>query len=95
MASPSRCQRLPLCDIRIRIPFFIVDAHLRLNLAIDVGADLNLVKGHSGTFLREEMVDAAFDKLVVGVNNTKLVSGLGGSGLAISVEVVQNHCDDW
>ncbi|MCI87201.1 putative ribose-5-phosphate isomerase-like, partial [Trifolium medium] len=65
----------------------------RLDLAID-GADevdpyLNLVKGRGGALLREKMVEAASDKFVVVVDDTKLVTGLGGSGLAMPVEVVQ------
>lgn len=35
------------------------------------------------------MVEAASDKFIVVVDETKLVDGLGGSGLAMPVEVVQ------
>lgn len=35
------------------------------------------------------MVEAASEKFVVVVDDTKLVAGLGGSGLAMPVEVVQ------
>ena len=48
----------------------------------------NLVKGYGGALLYKNMVDATFDKLVVVVDNTKLVSGFDDSGLAMSVEVV-------
>jgi len=34
------------------------------------------------------MVEAPLDKFVVVADDTKLVKGLGGSGLAMSVEVV-------
>ena len=72
--SPSRCQRLPLF-----LPLFVLDDNPRLDLAIDcadeVGLDLYLVKGHGGTLLHEMMVDAASDKLLVVVDNSKLVSG--------------------
>lgn len=54
-----------------------------------VDPDLNLVKGRGGALLREKMVEAASDKFVVVADETKLVSGLGGSGLAMPVEVVQ------
>ncbi|XP_057740511.1 probable ribose-5-phosphate isomerase 1 [Arachis stenosperma] len=54
----------------------------------DGGPDLNLVKGRGGALLREKMVEAASDKFVVVIDETKLVSGLGGSDLAIPVEVV-------
>ncbi|KAK9162230.1 hypothetical protein Syun_003132 [Stephania yunnanensis] len=75
------------------IPLSILDNYPRLDLAIDgadeVDPDLNLVKGRGGALLREKMVEAASDKFVVVVDDTKLVEGLGGSGLAMPVEVVQ------
>ncbi|XP_031397419.1 probable ribose-5-phosphate isomerase 3, chloroplastic [Punica granatum] len=75
------------------IPLSVLDDHPKLDLAID-GADevdpnLDLVKGRGGALLREKMVEAASDKFVVVVDDTKLVDGLGGSGLAMPVEVVQ------
>ncbi|PSS10109.1 Ribose-5-phosphate isomerase [Actinidia chinensis var. chinensis] len=75
------------------IPLSTLDNHPKLDLAID-GADevdpnLDLVKGRGGALLREKMVEAASDKFVVVVDDSKLVSGLGGSGLAMPVEVVQ------
>lgn len=75
------------------IPLSVLDDHPRLDLAID-GADevdpnLDLVKGRGGALLREKMVEAASDKFIVVVDETKLVDGLGGSGLAMPVEVVQ------
>lgn len=54
-----------------------------------VDPDLNLVKGRGGALLREKMVEAASGKFIVVVDETKLVTGLGGSGLAMPVEVVQ------
>ncbi|KAG5044376.1 hypothetical protein AAZX31_03G225600 [Glycine max] len=75
------------------IPLSVLDDNPRLDLAIDgadeVDPDLNLVKGRGGALLREKMVEAASDKFVVVVDDTKLVDGLGGSGLAMPVEVVQ------
>ncbi|CAN0920450.1 Probable ribose-5-phosphate isomerase 3, chloroplastic [Linum grandiflorum] len=75
------------------IPLSILDDHPKLDLAIDgadeVDPDLNLVKGRGGALLREKMVEAASDKFVVVVDDTKLVDGLGGSKLAMPVEVVQ------
>ncbi|KAH7856696.1 hypothetical protein Vadar_004412 [Vaccinium darrowii] len=75
------------------IPLSVLDDHPKLDLAID-GADevdpnLDLVKGRGGALLREKMVEAASDKFVVVVDDSKLVTGLGGSGLAMPVEVVQ------
>ncbi|CAL5078611.1 unnamed protein product [Urochloa decumbens] len=70
-----------------------LDDHPRIDLAIDgadeVDPDLNLVKGRGGALLREKMVEAASEKFIVIVDETKLVDGLGGSGLAMPVEVVQ------
>ncbi|PKU59055.1 putative ribose-5-phosphate isomerase [Dendrobium catenatum] len=83
------------------IPLSTLAEHPRLDLAIDgadevsfrylgqVDPDLNLVKGRGGALLREKMVEAASDKFIVVVDETKLVTGLGGSGLAMPVEVVQ------
>lgn len=75
------------------IPLSILDDHPKIDLAIDgadeVDPELNLVKGRGGALLREKMVEAASDKFVVVVDDTKLVTGLGGSGLAMPVEVVQ------
>lgn len=75
------------------IPLSTLDDHPKIDLAIDgadeVDPDLNLVKGRGGALLREKMVEAASDKFVVVADETKLVTGLGGSGLAMPVEVVQ------
>jgi ribose 5-phosphate isomerase A len=66
--------------------------HTRLDLTID-GADeiaretLNLVKGLGGALLREKIVAAASDRLVIIADEPKLVSGLGATG-PVPVEVV-------
>ncbi|CAL9041319.1 unnamed protein product [Musa banksii] len=79
--------------LSLGIPLSTLDDHPRIDLAIDgadeVDPDLNLVKGRGGALLREKMVEAASDKFVVVADETKLVTGLGGSGLAMPVEVVQ------
>ncbi|KAJ8466857.1 hypothetical protein OPV22_029409 [Ensete ventricosum] len=79
--------------LSLGIPLSTLDAHPWIDLAIDgadeVDPDLNLVKGRGGALLREKMVEAASDKFVVVADETKLVTGLGGSGLAMPVEVVQ------
>lgn len=79
--------------LSLNIPLSTLDGYPHIDLAID-GADevdpnLDLVKGRGGALLREKMVEAASDKFVVVVDDSKLVSGLGGSGLAMPVEVVQ------
>nr|ABK21962.1 unknown [Picea sitchensis]ABK26732.1 unknown [Picea sitchensis] len=74
------------------IPLSVLDEHPKIDLAIDgadeVDPELNLVKGRGGALLREKMVEAASAKFVVIVDESKLVNGLGGSGLAMPVEVV-------
>ncbi|KAL2335323.1 hypothetical protein Fmac_016536 [Flemingia macrophylla] len=79
--------------LSLGIPLSDLDAHPVVDLAID-GADevdpfLNLVKGRGGSLLREKMVEGACKKFVVIVDDSKLVNFLGGSGLAMPVEVIQ------
>ncbi|KAG6515117.1 probable ribose-5-phosphate isomerase 2 [Zingiber officinale] len=74
------------------IPLTDLAAHPVVDLSID-GADevdpaLNLVKGRGGSLLREKMVEGASRRFVVIVDDSKLVPRLGGSGLAIPVEVI-------
>jgi ribose 5-phosphate isomerase A len=75
------------------IPLSGLDDHPLIDLSIDgadeVDPDLNLVKGRGGALLREKMVETASATFVVVVDQTKLVDALGGSGLAMPVEVVQ------
>jgi ribose 5-phosphate isomerase A len=77
----------------LNIPLSVLDDHPVIDLAIDgsdeVDPDLNLVKGRGGALLREKMVEKASKKFVVIVDETKLVDGLGGSKLAMPVEIVQ------
>lgn len=75
------------------IPLGVLDDYPKLDMAID-GADevdnaLGLVKGRGGALLREKMVEMAADQFIVIVDDSKLVDGLGGSKLAMPVEVVQ------
>jgi ribose 5-phosphate isomerase A len=66
--------------------------HTRLDLTID-GADeiardtLDLVKGLGGALLREKIVAAASDRLVIIADEPKLVAGLGAT-VAVPIEVV-------
>jgi ribose 5-phosphate isomerase A len=78
--------------LSLGIPLTDLDAHPVVDLAID-GADevdpfLNLVKGRGGSLLREKMVESSCRKFVVIVDESKLVKHLGGSGLAMPVEIV-------
>ncbi|KAK4263891.1 hypothetical protein QN277_029247 [Acacia crassicarpa] len=78
--------------VSLGIPLSDLDSHPTLDLAID-GADevdpfLNLVKGRGGSLLREKMVEGACKKFIVIVDESKLVNYLGGSGLAMPVEII-------
>lgn len=75
------------------IPLATLDEQPKLDVAID-GADevdpnLDVVKGRGGALLREKMVEMASAKFVCIVDDSKMVTGLGGSKLAMPVEIVQ------
>ncbi|CAA6653712.1 unnamed protein product [Spirodela intermedia] len=83
--------------LSLGIPLSTLDDHPHIDLAID-GADEVISDPSSidrsicqaaGSAPAGKMVEAASDKFVVVVDDTKLVDGLGGSGLAMPVEVVQ------
>ncbi|KFK41535.1 hypothetical protein AALP_AA2G141900 [Arabis alpina] len=83
--------------ISLGIQLSDLDSHPIVDLSID-GADevdpsLNLVKGRGGSLLREKMIEGASKKFVVIVDESKLVKHIGGSGLAVPVEVVPFCCD--
>lgn len=69
---------------QLGVPLTGFAEHRRIDLAID-GADqvqrrgLNLVKGLGGSLLREKIVAAASDRMIVMVDETKLVDRLGGA----------------
>ena len=74
------------------IPLTTLAEHLDVDITID-GADevelgtLNLVKGHGGALLREKIVASASARLLIIVDESKLVDRLG-SRFAVPVEVV-------
>ncbi|BAT93861.1 ribose-5-phosphate isomerase [Vigna angularis] len=79
--------------LSLGIPLSDLDSHPVVDLAID-GADevdpfFNLVKGRGGSLLREKMVESACKKFIVIVDESKLVNYVGGSGLAMPVEVIR------
>ncbi|GKV42933.1 hypothetical protein SLEP1_g50286 [Rubroshorea leprosula] len=78
--------------VSLGIPLSDLNEHPVVDLAIDgadeVDPDLNLVKGRGGSLLREKMVEGACKKFVVIVDESKLVNYLGGSGLAMPVEII-------
>jgi ribose 5-phosphate isomerase A len=74
------------------IPLSTLEDHISIDVTID-GADeieagtLNLIKGGGGNLLREKIVAVASSRMIVVVDETKVVSQLG-SRSAIPVEVV-------
>ncbi|KAI3717506.1 hypothetical protein L1987_69165 [Smallanthus sonchifolius] len=78
--------------LSLGIPLSDLDTHPVLDLAIDgadeVDPDMNLVKGRGGSLLREKMIEGCCKKFVVIVDESKLVDYVGGSGLAMPVEIV-------
>jgi ribose 5-phosphate isomerase A len=77
---------------RLGIPLTDFDRHRRIDLTID-GADqvergtLHLIKGRGGALLREKIVAAASARLIVAVDESKLVDRLGGR-TPLPVEIV-------
>lgn len=77
---------------RLGIPLTTFDESRHIDLAID-GADqvergtLHLIKGRGGALLREKIVAAASARLVIAVDESKLVDRLGGR-TAVPVEIV-------
>ncbi|MCQ1538146.1 ribose-5-phosphate isomerase RpiA [Methanocalculus taiwanensis] len=79
--------------VEMDIPLTTLDAHPRLNLAID-GADqvdpgLMMIKGRGGAHLREKCVADAADTFIVIVDESKCVQALSG---AVPVEVLPFAC---
>ena len=78
---------------RLGIPLASFDEHRRIDLTID-GADqverrtLHLIKGRGGALLREKVVAAASARLIVAVDESKLVDRLGGR-TPLPVEIVR------
>jgi ribose 5-phosphate isomerase A len=77
---------------RLGIPLTDFAEHRRVDLTID-GADqvergtLTLVKGHGGSLLREKIVASASDRMIVVVDESKVVERLGGK-TPLPVEIV-------
>lgn len=75
--------------IRCGIPLTTLDEIDRLDLTVDgadeVDPDLNLIKGGGGALLREKIVAAASDRMIVIADNSKWVDALGRFPLPIEV----------
>lgn len=76
---------------RLGIPLTTLDDHPYLDLAIDgadeVDPDLNLIKGLGGALLWEKIVASAAERLVIVVDESKIVARLGDRA-PIPVEIV-------
>ena len=74
---------------RCKIPLTTLDEVDRLDLTIDgadeVDAALNLIKGGGGALLREKIVAAASDRMIVIADDTKWVDVLGRFPLPVEV----------
>ena len=77
----------------LRIPLATFAEHSRIDLTVD-GADevelstLYLIKGHGGALLREKIVAAASDRMVVIADETKVSEKLGSLS-SVPVEIVR------
>jgi ribose 5-phosphate isomerase A len=73
------------------VPLTTLDQHPRLSVTIDgadeVAPNLDLIKGGGGAHLREKIVAQASDRLIIVVDETKLVPALGTT-FAVPVEVI-------
>jgi ribose 5-phosphate isomerase A len=98
VASGLRVTAIPTSEVTagqaraLAIPLFTLDERPEIDLTID-GADevevgtLNLIKGRGGALLREKIVASASKRLVIIVDESKLVDRLG-SKFAVPVELV-------
>lgn len=82
--------------IEYGIPITTLNEHPIVDIAID-GADevdpnLNLIKGGGGALTLEKIVDSAAKKLIIIVDESKLVTHLG-ERFALPIEVVPQACE--
>ena len=77
---------------KLGIPMTTLDDQPRLDLAIDgadeVDPELNLIKGLGGALLWEKIVESAADRLIIVVDQSKLVDRLCDRA-PVPIEVVQ------
>jgi ribose 5-phosphate isomerase A len=91
IAVPTSIQTQRLAE-KLGIPLSTLEQHRRLDLTVD-GADevdpnLDLIKGHGGALTREKIVASASTRMVVIVDESKIVKRLG-ERFTVPVEVVQ------
>ncbi len=74
---------------RVGVPLTTLDDTPHLDLTVDgadeIGPDLALIKGGGGALLREKIVAAASDHMIVIADETKLLPALGAFPLPIEV----------
>ena len=93
IAGVPTSERTAVLARKLGVPLTDFAAHRRLDLTID-GADqvergsLDLVKGLGGALLREKIVAAASGRMMVVVDETKIVDRLGGA-VPLPVEIVR------
>ncbi len=80
IAALAREEGIPLVTLSEVRPLFTIDG------ADEIGPRLALIKGRGGALLREKIVAAAGDGLVVIADETKLVDSLGTGSLPVEVE---------
>ncbi|WP_145523783.1 ribose-5-phosphate isomerase RpiA [Virgibacillus sp. SK37] len=82
-------QRTERLARELGIPLTDFSEVTKVDIAIDgadeVDGNLNLLKGGGGSLVREKIVDSASDKLIIIVNDKKIVSTLGDFPLPVEV----------
>jgi ribose 5-phosphate isomerase A len=77
------------------IPLTTLDEHPQFAIAIDgadqVDPELNLIKGLGGALTREKIIDTAAEKLVIIIDESKLVEKLGVQQV-VPIEVIPIAC---
>jgi len=84
--SSKKTERLAT---ELGIPLTDISSVDRIDIAIDgadeVDSELNLLKGGGGSLVREKVVDATADKLIIIIDDSKMVSELGDFPLPVEV----------
>lgn len=85
---PTSERTLALCE-KLGVPMSTLEETPHLDLTIDgadeIAPDLSLIKGAGGALLREKIVAAASDRMLVIADRSKLVDQLGAFPLPIEV----------
>lgn len=79
-AEQARGEDIPLVELSEARPDFTIDG------ADEINPQLDLIKGRGGALLREKIVAAAGESLLVVADSSKLVDALGKGTLPVEVE---------